>query len=148
MVAHKIARLAAVIKDVHIKDIRFRWHVEMAQFHGFKSMSFIFTSSDENVFALRCSDKAFDETFGPVEGYPTWKLVRSWYKRLKDKDEKGETYDDMKYGAEIRIRRRMHGFLGIKGYGTDKTPDAEPLDVPIKMLSLDKMLADYELETL
>lgn len=116
----------------------------MAQFHGFKSMSFIFTSSEENVFALQCSNKAFEKEFGPLIDYPTWSLVRYWYQRLKKKDEAGDTYDDMKYGAEIRIRRRMHGFLGVKGFGGEKNKEAEALDVPIKKLTLDAVMFDKE----
>jgi hypothetical protein len=142
MLAHKIAEQVAIIKNIPMNEIRFRWHVEMAQFHGFKSMSFIFTSSDENVHALTCSDKAFTKEYGDVTEYPTWKLVRYWYKRLKKKDEAGDTYDDMKYGAEIRIRRRMHAFLGVKGFGGTKNKEADPLNVPIKKLTLDKVMFD------
>jgi hypothetical protein len=142
MVAHKIAEQIAIVKNIPLNEIRFRWHVEMAQFHGFKSMSFIFTSSEENVHALTCSDKAFVKEYGEPEEFPTWKLVRYWYKRIKKKDKAGESYDDMKYGAEIRIRRRMHAFLGVKGFGGVKNKEAEPLDVPIERLTLDKVMFD------
>lgn len=140
MLAHKIAEQIALIKSLTLDDIRFRWHCEMWQFHGFKSLSYILTSSEENAETLQMSDRKFKRTVGDIADYPTWKLVRNWWKRIKRHDEQGLTYDDMKYGAEIRIRRRYHGHFGIKGFGGEKTKDSIPLSTPIKKLTLEKVM--------
>lgn len=140
MLAHKIAEQIAIIKSLKLDDIRFRWHCEMWQFHGFKSLSYILTSSEENAATLQMSDRKFIKTVGPLEDYPTWKLVRSWWKRIKRHDEQGLTYDDMKYGAEIRIRRRYHGHFGIEGFGGEKTKQSTRLSTPIHKLNLDKVM--------
>lgn len=142
MLAHKIAEQIAIVKGLSVDDIRFRWHIEMAQFHGFKSMSYILTSTKQNAYALQCSDAKFQKHFGPIKDLPTWDLVRYWWKRLMKKDEIGETYDDMKYGAEIRIRRRYHGHFGIEGFGGEKTRSSERLSTPINKLNLDKVMFD------
>src|SRR5688500_2533241 len=142
MLAHKVAEQIAIIKDISLKDIRFRWHCEMWQFHGFKSMSYILTSSEENAEALQMTDEAFEDLYGSLKEYPTWQLVRGWWKRIKKHDAEGLTYDDMKYGAEIRIRRRDHGEFGIKGFGGPKTKESTPLRVPIQKLTLDKVMFD------
>lgn len=144
MVAHKVAEQIALIKELKISDIRFRWHCEMWQFHGFKSLSYILTSSEENSDALQMTDKKFEKEYGPIAEYPTWKLVRGWWKRIKRHDEQGLTYDDMKYGAEIRIRRRYHGHFGIEGFGGTKIKSSPPLRVPIKQLTLDRVMFDRD----
>ena len=147
MVAHKIAEQIAIIKELKLSDIAFRWHLELAQMHGFKSMSYILTSSEENSDALQMTDKKFEKEYGPIADYPTWKLVRNWWKRIKRHDEQGLTYDDMKYGAEIRIRRRYHGHFGIEGFGGTKIKQSVPLKVPIKKLTLDRVMFDRDAYT-
>lgn len=140
MLAHKIAEQIANIKNLRMEDVRFRWHVEMVQLHGFKSLSYIFTSTKLNRWALMTSDEKFEAKFGPVTDYPTWKLCRYWFKRLRKQDKEGKKYSEMKYGAEIRVRRRLHGHFGIKGFGDDKIKDSEKLDTPIQRLTLEKVM--------
>jgi hypothetical protein len=129
MIARKLAELASEIIDVPVEDFSFTWHCDAWQFHGFKSMAYIFATDQEEYLG----------GYRPKleHRYPTWKLVRNWYQRIHRQDEEGLLYGDMKYSAEKRIRRRMHAVTGAGDEFTDdKHKEYGPLDVPIETLSI------------
>lgn len=140
MVAHKLIEMAAeMIGDgLHPRDFQFRWVCDTWQFHGFKSAAFIFASNQQKLMEI---EKWPEHKLGPEENYPTWKLVRNWWKRMLKHDNEGLLYSEMKYSAEKRIRRRWHSQTGI-----DQEPylDGEKrytiLDIPIERITLDRML--------
>jgi hypothetical protein len=76
-----------------------------------------------------------------LDELPTWKLVRNWWKRLHKQDLEGKPYEEMRYGAEKRIRRRYHSQQGV-----DQTPYLNgikpyvPLSTQIGEITLDRML--------
>lgn len=150
LLAHKLIELAAdMIGDgLKVEDFQFRWHCEVFQFHGFKSTAYLFASGQDKF--VRMSDKQWESIVGkkfrgrtilPLDAYPTWKLLRYWWKRMARHDENGLLYQDMKYGAEKRIRRRWHAQTGM-----DQTPylgderEYLPLTTPIELITLDRML--------
>lgn len=139
LVAHKLADMVGQLIDVPVEDFSFNWHCDAWQFHGFKSMSYIFDSGQDKF--LR-GDRP-----GLEKAYPTWKLVRNWYQRLVRHDNEGRTYADMKYSAERRIRRRMHALLGEKGFGDPKNKPSDPLDVPIETLNIAAKLPGFRMPT-
>lgn len=139
LVAHKLAGLVGDLIDVPVEDFAFNWHCDVWQFHGFKSMSYIFDTGQDKY--LRGDRPKLEAK------YPTWKLVRGWYQRLVRKDEEGQTYAEMSYSAERRIRRRMHAVLGEKRFGDPKNKPSDPLDVPIETLDLAAKLPGFRMPT-
>jgi hypothetical protein len=152
LLAHKLIAMAAdMIGDgLSVEDFQFRWHCEVWQFHGFKSMSYLFASGQDKFMRVREWPVGL-KIRHPVDGHiyklpeldelPTWKLVRNWWKRLHGQDLDGKTYNEMRYGAEKRIRRRYHAQQGV-----DQTPFLtkekayDPLSTPMEEITLDRML--------
>lgn len=124
--AYKLIELACDSLDdgTTPDDFKFVWMCDTWQFHGFKSFAYIFESGQDKY--LRLSDKSWERHIGdtytvngvkrtilPLAELPTWKLLRYWWKRIEKQDREGKLYGDMKYGAEKRIRRRIHSQTGI-----------------------------------
>jgi hypothetical protein len=151
LLAHKLIELAAdMIGDgLSVDDFAFRWKVEVAQVHGFKSLAFIFATGQDKYMRMRewpegkrirlAEGRVI--TLGSIDDHPTWKIVRSWWKRIHGQDKALLPYSANKYGAEKRIRRRYHSQMGI-----DQTPFLNgenpyvPLSTPIGEITLDRML--------
>lgn len=155
LLAHKLTELAAdMIGDgLKVQDFQFRWHCEAFQVHGFKSMAYIVGSGQTAL--MKISEKKWDslvgETFNvngvrrtlrPLDEMPTWKLIRYWFARINRQDAEGKLYQDMKYGAEKRIRRRFHAQTGIDqtDFLGDKEKEYKPLTTPMELITLDRML--------
>ena len=135
------------------EEFQFTWVCDTWQFHGFKSMAYIFTSNQDQF--MRISEEGWERNVGrtfhingrvrklkPLDNYPTWKLIRYWWKRLAKQDTEGKLYQDMKYGAEKRIRRRFHAQTGRDQtpYLGDKEKEYGKLNTPIENITLDRML--------
>jgi hypothetical protein len=140
------------------EEFQFRWHIEVAQFHGFKSLAYLFSTGQDKF--MRMSEKKWASLVGkkfkghtiyPLEEMPTWQLIRYWWARIQKQDAEEKPYSLMRYGAEKRIRRRFHAQTGV-----DQTPylneaeddrgwhkgekEYKPLSTPIELITLDKML--------
>jgi hypothetical protein len=135
------------------EQFQFTWVCDTWQFHGFKSMAYIFASGQDKF--MRAPDKWWSKNQGkwirvngvprqikPIEELPTWKLIRYWWARLRKQDLEGKLYEEMKYGAEKRIRRRFHAQTGV-----DQTPFLGngtkaygKLSTPVDLITLDRML--------
>lgn len=104
-------------------DFAFRWHVGSLQFHGFKSIPYLFRFGLDD--QLR-----YDTGQYPSRDHPTLKLVRRWWGVMVDEYERGVPLDEQKYGPLRRIRRRYQEYTE----GKSLPP------VPIKSLHLDKLV--------
>lgn len=157
LLAHKLIELAAdMIGDgLKVEDFQFRWMCDTWQFHGFKSMAYIFASGQDKFMRKpstwwEAHEGATVKVHGipriikPIENYPTWALIRYWWDRLKRQDDDGKPYDEMKYSAEKRIRRRFHSNTGVDQepflVEGGKEKRQQPLDFPVHMVTLDRML--------
>jgi hypothetical protein len=116
---HVIGREIAERIGCGVEDIAFRWYVDSLQFHGFKSVPYLFRFGLDEV--LREDTKRY-----PSSEYPTLKLVRRWWKTVDDWYEEGKSLEEQKYGPLKRI---------IKRYAQYKDGDPLP-SVPIRNLSL------------
>ena len=150
LLAHKIVELAAdmIGEGLKVEDFRFRWHIEAAQWHGFKSMAYIYAAGLEGYLKKWPKGKIIEhpatgEKFKvkDIETYPSWKITKSWWDRIKRLDKEGVLYEDMKYGAEKRVRRRLHAQTGrkIDRFIGSENPH-EVLDLPIEQVTLDRMI--------
>jgi hypothetical protein len=85
------------------EDFAFRWQVDSLQFHGFKSIPYLFRFGLDDV--LR------DETDEyPSARYPTLKLVRRWWHKMVEDYENGKPLEHEKYGPLRRIKKRYAEF--------------------------------------
>jgi hypothetical protein len=100
-VAHVCARLAGARTGVLPSEMRFVWQLEMAQFHGFRSIAYPLGGSDE-LFQEFVNHDSRKET------YPGVYITRQWYDRLCKLDDDGVLYGDMKFSSYRRVRRRWH----------------------------------------
>lgn len=103
-------------------DFAFRWVVDSLQFHGFKSIPYLFRFELDDV--LRTDSKRY-----PSANHPTLKLVRRWWKDAHAKYEAGVPLESEKYGPVKRIRRRYEEHM--RGEGLPSFPvkqmDFKPL---------------------
>lgn len=78
-----------------VENMRFAWHVEVGQFHGFKSLA----------WHLRQREMGQDvPTPTGTGGY----LVEKTLAGFKKQDDEGVQYGDMSYGQQRRARKRWH----------------------------------------
>lgn len=97
--AHVLAREIGHRVGCDPEDFQFRWHVDSLQFHGFKSIPYLFRFGLEDVLAQENSRYPSDE-------YPTIRLVRRWWRDMQRKREAGIPPEAEKYGPFKRIRKR------------------------------------------
>lgn len=139
LLGNKIAQMACdmIGEGLKLSDMSFRWHLEVAQIHSFKSMAWMFSSGNDKLLRRK---KWPDNMFGEEANYPTWRMMRNWWRRIQKQDNEGVMYSDMKYGAEIRIRRRYHAMKEIDDFCDQKFKPSRIPDIPIEMITLDSML--------
>lgn len=151
LLAYKLIEQACdMIGDgLHPSQFQFRWVCDTWQFHGFKSLAYLFATGQDKF--MRISEEKWETLVGkqfrghtilPLENMPTWRLIRYWWARIQKQDDDGKRYDEMKYGAEIRIRRRYHAQTeqDVSRFVSDKYKEYAPLTTPIELITLDKML--------
>lgn len=108
-VAYHCAKLIAEQVGITVEDIQFVWHLEAAQFHGFKSLAYLLNDDDarEHFMALRAGiDPLQDKVFRKEQ--PGLYISRKWMNQFEDNDANGLTYGDMNFGQTRRIRKRYH----------------------------------------
>lgn len=160
LLAHKLIEQACdmIGEGLHPRDFQFRWVCDTWQFHGFKSLAYLFSTGqdrfmkwDEETWARNVGKKWRGHEIYPLEEMPTWRLIRYWWERIQKQDRDQKPYTLMRYGAEKRIRRRYHAQTGI-----DQTPflvdgiddrghhkgekEYGVLSTPMELITLDKML--------
>lgn len=161
-VAWMIGRYIAEMLDLEMEDMRFVWYNEMAQFHGFKSLAFIFNYFPQLVPLVE--KRELPETkLAEVMSRPGLKLARNWLQRTRRQyEDEGRMYGIEKYNTYLRIVRRYH--TEVRGYeyaqqfaspainrterGTIKKAYAPLPSLPIENLDLRKIglpaLTDFD----
>lgn len=98
-VAYICAKLASERTGIAVEDMSFVWNLEMAQYHGFRSIAFPLGDHDE---AERFTSHEVSKE------YPGVRLSRMWHDRILKLDEDEIPYGDMKFSSYKRVRRRWH----------------------------------------
>lgn len=114
-VAYLCAKAIAEQVGLKTKDIRFVWHLEAAQFHGFKSLAYLLADDDAREHFMSFSvgeDDLADRQFKKEQ--PGLFISRKWMKSFENDDAEGKTYGDMNFGQTRRIRKRWH--TQVMGY--------------------------------
>lgn len=119
---HVLARTIGERVGLRPRDFAFRWYVDSLQFHGFKSIPYLFRHDLDGLLVG-------DTREFPSADYPTLRLVRRWYSVVVDEYNRGVPLEDQKYGPLRRIRKRYQEHV-----------EGRPLpSVPIKTMHLNKL---------
>lgn len=108
-VAYHCARLVGERVGLVPEDIQFVWHLEAAQFHGFKSLAYLLDDPEarEEFLALDVgNDELRDKRFRREQ--PGLYVSRKWMNSFEKEDGEGKLYGDMNFGQTRRIRKRYH----------------------------------------
>lgn len=109
-IAHKLAELIGGITGLGVEDTHFVWHLEMAAFHQFKSLAWVYRPESRDWFEnVDSSDKA--------EAPMVRKLARAGRDAIIRADDAGQKYGDMSWGQILRVRQRYHAEVMGEGYG-------------------------------
>lgn len=101
-VAENMAAEASAVVGVPVEEMRFVWQLEMAQFHGFRSLAWIMT------------DERMREKFLAMRGHTTLRSNPGVHKldqglrRIENSDNEGRLYGDESFSSFARVRRRLH----------------------------------------
>lgn len=115
-VARAFAAQCAAITGITLADIEFVWHLDLAQFHGFRSLAWMLM--DKGIRA------EMDEALPDRMDYPSrrapgnqvgWRKALDGYARIKKSDDAGVLYGDESFSSFARVRRRFH----TEAYGVD-----------------------------
>lgn len=130
--------------------ISFAWHLEVAQFHGFKSLAWFYQDDYDRGKIEALSERP--PTHKIFKKYPTLRLAANQLRQLKRHDREGTLYGDMSFSQQLRIRRRYHAEVMGPGYGEQfrggsklsmTTPAAVLRSVPLSSLDLSPLDPGY-----
>lgn len=116
-VAHALACEAGNIVGVHPADMQFVWTLQLAQFHGFRSLAW--PLSDPELKARMDADVDNRMAFkykGPG-AMPGYRKALDGYERILKSDRAGKLYGDEAFSSFARVRRRFHTEVMGNGYG-------------------------------
>lgn len=114
-VAYICARLIGERVGLTPEDMQFVWHLENAQFHGFKSLAYLLDDPEarEGFMGLQVGDDVLRDKRMRRE-QPGLYIARKWMNSFEREDNEGKTYGDMNFGQTRRIRKRYH--TEVMGY--------------------------------
>lgn len=115
-VARTFAEECAAITDIPIKDIEFVWTLDLAQFHGFRSLAWALGDDDIRAMADEDVDRRFEFKPARAKGnQPGYRKLLDGYARILKSDRAGTLYGDESFSSFARIRRRLH----VEVFGTE-----------------------------
>jgi hypothetical protein len=108
-VARTFAQRCADIVGIPLESVEFVWHLDLAQFHGFRSLAWML--GDDPIRA------SMDEALPDRLSFPTrrapgnqvgWRKALDGYARIKKSDDNHVLYGDESFSSFARVRRRFH----------------------------------------
>jgi hypothetical protein len=114
MVANVFARMCGEITGIAPDEMQFVWHINLAQYHGFRSLAFP-TGQTKMLRALNqyVDDPAKCQT-ARENGRHGWYKTLIGYRRILKSDREGRLYGDESFSSFARTRRRFH--TEVHGY--------------------------------
>lgn len=109
-VAYVCARQLAERVGLNVEDIQFVWHLEAAQFHGFKSLAYLLDDDErrEEFMDIEVGDGSSAADKKLRRETPSLYISRKWMNSFQKEDAQGLRYGDMNFGQTRRIRKRYH----------------------------------------
>lgn len=108
-VAHNFARLCGEQVGVDVREMRFVWHLHLAQYHGVRSLAWPMGNEKYAAFIRRELPNRFKYRLDLSPGtHPGIRKTLNAYERIDRVDREGLKYGDEKFAATARLRRRYH----------------------------------------
>lgn len=108
MVANVFAQKCADIVGINLENVRFVWHINLAQYHGFRSLAY----PAGNPRFLKFLNKVVDdeERWKKLKAEGRMGVLRTLtgYRRILQSDREGRLYGDESFSSFCRVRRRFH----------------------------------------
>lgn len=126
-VARAFAAECADITGIPIEQIQFVWMLELAQFHGFRSLAWVL--SQDNIRSEMDHDVDNRMSWSPriARGNtPGYRKALDGYARILRSDQEGVLYGDERFSSFCRVRRRFH----TEVYGTEYASQFDGGEVP------------------
>lgn len=108
-IARTYASECSRITGIPLESIQFVWHLDLAQFHGFRSLAYMLGNDK-----IRAK---MDEELPHRLEYPStrapgnqvgWRKALDGYARIRKSDDAGTLYGDESFSSFARVRRRFH----------------------------------------
>jgi len=126
--------LAKEITKGQPERVRFQWHLDVVQLHGFKCLPYLYSQPDLMDVLAGTSNKEHNFRYyrpgiplidNPEfrEQYPTWRCIGRWWDAVRKHEAEGKTLDEELYGPYKRIRRRYQEYLEGKLQPSVKASD-------------------------
>lgn len=106
-VANVFAQLCGDRVGIHPADIRFVWHINLAQFHGFRSLAVATTPRRLAFMDRRVDDPRAVEKLRADGRMGMFRTIKG-YQRILKSDRAGVLYGDESFSSFARVRRRFH----------------------------------------
>lgn len=108
-VARSFAAECAAVTGISLSDIQFVWTLDLAQFHGFRSLAWVLTNDEIRSEMNEDVDNRFDFKAKIAKGnQPGYRKALDGYARILKSDRAGTKYGDEAFSSFARIRRRFH----------------------------------------
>lgn len=108
-VARTFAQRCAEITGIDVADIEFVWHLDLAQFHGFRSLAWMLGDDQIRTDLEADAPNRLDFSSRMAPGNQVgWRKALDGYARIKKSDDAGTLYGDESFSSFARVRRRFH----------------------------------------
>jgi hypothetical protein len=111
-VARTFAAECSEQTGIPVSDMEFVWTLELAQFHGFRSLAWMLGNESNRDRMFKYIDRRRE--FGPTNR-PGFRKALDGFARIKASDDEGKLYGDERFSSFCRVRRRFH----TEVYGTE-----------------------------
>lgn len=108
MVANVFAQKCGDIVGINPAEMRFVWHINLAQYHGFRSLAYPAGNPRLMKFLDQCVDDEAKWKKLKSEGRIGILRTLTGYRRILQSDRAGRLYGDESFSSFCRVRRRFH----------------------------------------
>lgn len=108
-VARTFGQHCSDLTGIPVSDMEFVWTLELAQFHGFRSLAWMLGDKDNRTEMLNSIDDrlSFGNRLAPGNQVGFRKALDG-FARIKQSDDEGKLYGDERFSSFCRVRRRYH----------------------------------------
>jgi len=108
-VARTFAQYCADIRGIPLEDIQFVWHLDLAQFHGFRSLAWMLGNPEVRAQMDEDVDDRLEFKSARKPGNQIgYRKSLDGYARILKSDRAGTLYGDESFSSFARVRRRFH----------------------------------------
>jgi hypothetical protein len=108
-VARTYAARCAEITGIPVSSIQLVWHLDLAQFHGFRSLAWMLGDPEIRSDMDKALPRRLEYPSRRAPGNQVgWRKALDGYARIKKSDDAGTLYGDESFSSFARVRRRFH----------------------------------------